>query len=404
MGTAFNFDKQGVQRIVKTVRNAERTAGAGSPPPTHPVNRATSWYAQIVGESKTKLGYYSWTTVDPSTVSPGIFWQNHPGVSYYPGLFVERTPRVFDSGCSACDINHASGVAPGTIVRMSFGGYAPNASPTDPAPAPAAAGAGDVDVKVSSGTSYPVYLFEVAAAPYAVLLGKNAIPAGKGMGGGNAVNSSSGSTNLAGGVYRGAIVYPSIGTNGGIYGSTNATSIALDPFNGGNNLAMFGSLDAIPFGSLYREFGQQVYIVNYPEFGGTAQTHVLTDVLYAGGGGGTWPAVRNGVANDGIPVWCIQGPRVATFGAKLSYNASGGSPGGGNAYDILPLTAPGGAPTVGTAIYGNPNPVVGSLVPHGTAAITNYATQGVVMWSTGNTPDQPYLIVWANETMTVPVP
>jgi hypothetical protein len=147
MADSYNFDQQSAQRIVRAVRTVERTAGATTPG-ARPMPGATGpFYAKIVGESTSKPGNYSWKVVDRVN-----------------GAWVDRTPRVFDSGCSAVELNGTTGLAVGTVVRAAWAGELTAAYPTDPSPAPAAAGGNDTDLKVGA-KPWPSFLFEVTALP-----------------------------------------------------------------------------------------------------------------------------------------------------------------------------------------------------------------------------------------------
>jgi hypothetical protein len=137
----YNFDQQSAQRIANMVRNAERTAGAGSPLPPTAITRTPPWYAKLTSQSAGTPGHYCWTMVD-----------------LVNGAWTERAPRVFDSSCSAVDLNKASGLASGTIVLMGWAGYSTTATPDDPATAPPSGATGDTDLKSTVGP-YPCFIF-----------------------------------------------------------------------------------------------------------------------------------------------------------------------------------------------------------------------------------------------------
>ncbi len=144
--TGVMFDMPTARRVVAATRTVERSPRppAGGPPSAF--GGSGLYYAKIVGESTAKPGHYSWKIIDRDD-----------------GDWVDRDPRVFDSGCSAMELNGATGIAADTVVRLWWVGETTDPYPTDPSPAPDAAGDDDTDVKVTD-TPYPAFMFEVGGA------------------------------------------------------------------------------------------------------------------------------------------------------------------------------------------------------------------------------------------------
>ena len=147
--TGVQFDPQSATRISQVVKRVEQ-AGPPRTPAGPAVLPSASFYAKLVGASSSKPGSYSWTIVD-----------------LVNGTWTERTPRIFDSSCSATELNGATGLTTATITLMVFQGYTTAAPPTDPSPAPVAAGSGDVDLNSTGGsnTSFPTYVFAAGLLP-----------------------------------------------------------------------------------------------------------------------------------------------------------------------------------------------------------------------------------------------